>query len=335
MRSKINLFLIMIIALLPFLAGCGSKAGTSSDPLKPITLKYWRVWDEEDAFRTVFDKYKAIHPNVKIEYRKLRYDEYEQALLEAFATGRGPDIISIENSWIRKYNENGLIAPMPATIRHSYPVASGKVKKKIAYEIQTRNTLPLNQLRSKFVDVVYSDVVIGSKSSKTAQYSESIYGLPLYLDTLGMFYNKDLFNNAGISSPPEFWDKDFQQTVKKLTKQNSKGQIIQSGIAMGGSMNIDRSSDILSLLMMQNGTEMMNEGGQITFHLVPDIYKEKRYYPGIEALRFYTDFANPAKDVYCWNDSMENALDLFAQNKVGMFFGYSYNLPQIKAKARK
>jgi ABC-type glycerol-3-phosphate transport system substrate-binding protein len=86
---------------------------------------------------------------------------------------------------------------------------------------------------------------------------------------------------------------------------------------------------------MQNGTEMMNDGGQVTMHLSPEIYKDRRYYPGIEARRFYTDFANPAKDVYCWNETMESALDLFSQNRVGIMFGYSYSLPLIKEKAPK
>ena len=51
--------------------------------------------------------------------------------------------------------------------------------------------------------------------------------------------------------------KIFQQNVKKLTKQNNKGQIIQSGVSLGGAYNIERSPDILSVLMMQNGTVMM------------------------------------------------------------------------------
>jgi multiple sugar transport system substrate-binding protein len=150
-----------------------------------------------------------------------------------------------------------------------------------------------------------------------------------------MFYNKDLFNNAGITSPPPYWNREFQQNVKKLTKQNNKGEIVQSGVALGGSDNIERATDILSVLMMQNGTEMMNDSGRVTFHLRPEKFGDRNYNPGLDALRFYSDFANPAKEVYSWNKSLDNSLDLFTQNKLAMMFGYSYMLPTIKAEAPK
>jgi ABC-type glycerol-3-phosphate transport system substrate-binding protein len=161
----------------------------------------------------------------------------------------------------------------------------------------------------------------------------AIYGLPLYVDTLAMFYNPDLLNNAGITEAPKYWNKQFQQAVKKLSKQNNKGNLIQSGVAMGGAENIEKSADILALLMMQNGS-LMTEGETVMFHSIPP-GSEKKYNPGLEALRFYTDFSNPAKEVYCWNSNLGNSLDLFAQGNLAMMFGYAYHLPIIKALAPK
>jgi multiple sugar transport system substrate-binding protein len=152
---------------------------------------------------------------------------------------------------------------------------------------------------------------------------------------MALYYNKDLFNNAGIAEPPAFWDNTFQQYVKKLTKQDTKGQIIQAGVGMGGSTNIERSADILAMLMMQNGAVMIDDSGQVTFNSVPPGYATQNYVPGLEALRFYTDFANPAKEVYSWNKDLDNSLNMFTQNKLAMMFAYSYDLPIIKAAAPK
>jgi ABC-type glycerol-3-phosphate transport system substrate-binding protein len=66
-----------------------------------------------------------------------------------------------------------------------------------------------------------------------------------------MYYNQSLFDQAGIVNVPKYWNAEFQQTIKKLTKQDSKGNITQSGVALGASTNIERYSDILSVLMMQ------------------------------------------------------------------------------------
>lgn len=303
--------------------------------MQPITLNYWRVYDGPDVFSPIIASYNAVHPYITINYKKLRYDEYEQALLEAFATDRGPDVFSIHNTWIGKYKSKDLITPLPAQITMAYPVTKGAIKKEIVPELRTIKSLSSRDIENKFVDVVYDDVVYRNEDEKTKQVCYDIYGLPLSVDTLAMFYNKDLLNNAGITSPSEYWNRKFQQDVKKLTKQDVKGNIIQSGVSLGGSTNIERFSDILAVLMMQNGTEMIDDSGRVAFHTIPESFKDKSYNPGLEAVRFYTDFANPGKEVFSWNDNLDNSVNLFADGKLAMLFAYSYQLPVVKAKNPK
>lgn len=335
MRKKIIGYFLIFSFLVTSGFGCKAVDVSVQQKMKPITLNYWRVFDGQDDFQQIIANYQALHPFVTINYKKLRYDEYEQALLEAFATDRGPDIFSIHNTWVRKYQSKNLIEAMPATITMAYPVVKGAIKKETTSEIRTTKSLTLKEIKNNFVDVVYDDVVIPVKEPNSNTLTEKVYGLPYSIDTLALFYNKDLFNNAGITAPPSYWNREFQQDVKNLTKQNNKGEIVQSGVALGGSENIERSTDILSVLMMQDGAEMMNESGQVTFHLQPQGYEDRNYTPGLDALRFYTDFANPAKEVYSWNKQLENSTKLFAQNKLAMMFGYSYMLPTIRSEAPK
>lgn len=301
--------------------------------MKPITLTYWRVYDGPDAFEEILSAYKKLHPFITINYRKLRYSEYENELLNALAEDRGPDIFSIHNTWTKKYLNK--ITPLPPTITMAYPVTRGAIKKEVITELKTTKSLNLNDLKNNFIDAVNQDAVNLSFNESSRQYEKKIYGLPLSVDTLAMYYNKDLFNNAGIAEPPVYWNNEFQEDVKKMTKQNDKGEIIQSGAGLGGADNIERYSDILSILMMQNGSAMMNEAGQALFNRIPETAKDQKYNPGLEALRFYSDFANPAKEVYAWNKKLDNSLNLFAQGKLAIMFGYSYHLPIIKAQAPK
>jgi multiple sugar transport system substrate-binding protein len=145
---------------------------------------------------------------------------------------------------------------MPETISIVYPVIQGTIKKETIPELRTTKSLSLKELKDNFVDVVSYDVILEDGK---------VYGLPLSVDTLAMFYNKDLFNNAGISQTPQYWNKEFLQDVKKLTKQDPKKGIIQAGAALGGSTNINRFSDILSVLMMQNGSIMMTGGSAFLY----------------------------------------------------------------------
>lgn len=323
MYKKITALSLLLVFLLTAGFGCKATDSKTKAAMTPITLTYWRVFDDTDAFQEIIAKYRELHPYITIQYRKLRYEEYENELINALAEDRGPDIFSVHNTWMKEYETK--IVPMPATITMAYPVITGKLKKEVTSELRTYNSPTLKQIRDSFVDAVSYDVI-----SNDGQ----VYGLPLSVDTLAMFYNKDLFNNAGISQVPQYWNREFLQDVKKLTKQDPTKDLVQAGVGLGGSANISRFSDILSLLMMQNGAIMM-DNGQVLFDKIPPASQSNNYNPGIEALRFYTDFANAGKESYSWNNTLPNSLDMFISGKLAMYFGYSYDLPTIKTQAPK
>lgn len=323
MFKKLTILSLLAIFILGSGFGCKTPDAKTQAAMTPITLTYWRVFDDSDAFSEIITKYRALHPHITIEYRKLRYEEYEKALLNALAEDRGPDIFSIHNTWIKEYESK--INPMPATITMPYSIISGTLKKETTIELRTTNSPTLKDIKDRFVDAVGYDVISDNGE---------VYGLPLSVDTLAMFYNKDLFNNAGISQAPPYWNKEFLQDIKKLTKQDAKKELTQSGVALGGASNINRFSDILSVLMMQNGAIMM-DGNQVLFNLVPPASKDTGYNPGLEALRFYTDFSNSGKESYAWNSTLPNSLEMFISGKLAIYFGYSFDLPTIKTQAPK
>lgn len=333
MKTKIIVLLLIFSFVLTSGFGCKLVDNKTQEAMKPITLDYWRVWDGQDAFEEILGAYKKLHPNITINYRKLRYDEYQSELLNALAEDRGPDIFSIHNTWLKKYHSK--ITPLPGSITMAYPVTRGAIKKEVVPELKTSKSLSPKDIKNNFVDAVYRDVVSLKFNEKTGKYEEKILGLPLFVDTLALYYNQDLFNNSGIAEPPVFWNSEFQEDVKRTTKQSSQGEVIQSGVALGGSNNIERYSDILSILMMQNGSVMADESGTVMFDRIPETFKDQKYNPGLEALRFYADFANPGKEVYSWNKNLPNSLTMFAQGKLAMMFGYSYHLAAIKAQAPK
>ncbi|MFH1890474.1 MAG: hypothetical protein ABIJ91_02835 [Candidatus Kuenenbacteria bacterium] len=323
-NQKFKLTITALIAILLLTSGFGCKQGNLAavnDLKKPITLKYWRVFDSSDSFSEIIGDYKYLHPNVNIEYRKLRYDEYEKALIEAWAEDRGPDIFAIHNTWVGEYESK--ILPMPETIKLPYVVSRNK-KTEAIEEADYKQVKALNpiDIRNNFAETVYQDVVRNAK----------IFGLPLSVDTLALFYNRTMFDNGQIAKIPNTW-VEVKEAVRRLTLQNDQGEIVQSGIALGTNNNINRYSDVLSLLMMQNGTEMVDESGRMAIFDQPSSFStDKNYRPGQEATRFYTDFAMPAKEVYSWNEDMPEASQAFISERLAMMLGYSYQLPLIKTQ---
>ncbi len=288
--------------------------------LKPVDLVYWQVWDAQNDFSELIAKYKAIHPNITISVVKLRYEEYEKRILESFAQLEPPDIISLHYGWLQKYAKKEFIQAMPekTTMAYQYEKTTLGIKKEVLTELRTNPTLTPTKLKDDFLGTVANDVVIGNK----------IYGVPLSLDSMVLFYNRDLLNKAHVPLPPTNW-QEFQEAVKKTTFFDEKKNIVQAGAALGTADNIRRSADILTLLMRQNGATIIS-GNTTLFSKT----LAKEYNPGIEALKFYTDFANPRKEVYTWNNEMPDSLKAFADGKLAMYFGYAYDIPFIKAYSK-
>lgn len=312
----------LLIVLILTGQGCGGSSTAQTLATTPVTLTVWRVFDDDSTFTQIMNNYRALHPNVSFDYRELRYDEYQDELIRAFAEGEGPDIFSLHNTWIGAYES--LIQPMPDSLTIPYSETRGTIKKETVYTVQEEPTLSQRALKNSYVDVVVADVLRSYKPNARAQAEDRIFGLPMGMDSLALFYNRDLLNAASIPEPPGTWTQ-FQEQVSQLTQINANDTIIQAGAAIGTSENIERSFDILSILMMQNGTQMTDSRGRATF-----AQETEAGFLGGEATRFYTDFANPLKAVYTWNEDMPDSFDAFTSGNTAFFFGYSYHYPFIQ-----
>ena len=325
-----SLGILCLLGAILLFAGFGCKGVSKEveEASKPFVLRYWRVFDDADVMTPIFARYRTLHPNIRIEYRKFRFDEYEKELLNAIAEDRGPDILSLHNTWMNRWQPR--LLPVPPVMNIPYLEIKGSLKKE---EIMVMKQIPgitIRQLANQFVHAVSDDVIIPTEQADPRlPYIPRIYGLPLYVDNMALYYNRDLLNAAGIAEPAKYW-QDFQDHVKIITRLDEVGTIINSAAAIGTTDNIDRSSDLLALLMMQNGAPMTSEEGVVTFDRYPPELAGRASPPGAEALIFYTDFANPTKEVYTWNDKMPNSLDAFVNEQTVYFFGYSYHLPAIR-----
>lgn len=320
-----KLFILSLVAIFLITSGIGCRGASKKieERAKPVNLVYWRTQDDQGAFGAIIQGFQSLYPYVSITYRVIREQEYEQELLEAWAEDRGPDIFSIPNTWLGKYQSKLLPLEMGSEIIMIKQTITGTIKKELKLVEERKKAPGLRQLQETFVETVPKDVIIDN----------NIYGLPLSLDILSLFYNRDMLNSAGIVSPPQTWE-EFALDVSALTLQDRYGEFIQSGAAFGTPDNISYVTDILSLLMLQNGTIMTNEtGDKATFHQsLPD---DRGYFPAQEALKFYLGFSQPGTEIYTWNNEMESSLDAFIAGKVGFIFGYSDFLDKIKTLAPK
>jgi len=315
---------ILIVLLLP-LAGFGCK-GISAEQAaatKPVTLEFWTVYDDVDALQALIDKYKADRPYLTVNLKQLRSDEFDSRLVNALAEDQGPDIISIQNKAVPYYQTK--LASMPASVKDTtVSVTKNAIGgTDTAVNINTQVLPAPLDVNREYVQAVGKDVILDGK----------VYGLPLSLDNLALYYNKDLLDKAGIPEVPQTW-QDFQAAVKKLTKfDKATGKIIQSGAALGTGNNIPGFDDLLYVLFRQSGLSFVSTNGYTAFNIVPSSGVGANGTPAMSVMDFFTDFSNPLRDTYTWNESMGNALDEFVNGELAFYFGYSFDYPTIKARA--
>lgn len=302
------------LAVLLLTAGFGCKGLSSSQQqaTTPVTLEYWTVFDDVDAIRAQINSYRGLRQYINVNVRQFRPEDLYPRLIEALAEDHGPDIISVQNRDLGKFLSK--LAPMPDSVPDTTVlVETGKFSTTVTVNTQTQPLVNSAQLDNEYVQVVKDDVLRGGK----------IYGLPLSIDMMAVYYNKDLLDRAGIAQPPTNWD-EFQQDVKKITKYDKKsGKITQSGAAFGTGANVIGSDDLLYILYQQSNLSFVGSAGQAQFNQGA----------AADVMNFYTDYANPARDTYTWSADQGDALDAFVNGKVAFFFGYSYHYPVIKARA--
>lgn len=219
---------------------------------------------------------------------------FENDLVNALAKGEGPDLVMFPNNLIVKQGDK--LMPIPY---ESYPERTFKETFAEAGEI----------------------FLTGN----------GVLALPIYADPLVMYWNRDIFTNAGLVTYPKTWT-DFLNLSDKLTKKDSKGNVFQSAVAMGSYKNVSNAKDILATLFLQVGDNIISRKLSTADGVISSFDSVLGNKSGATeaALNFFVEFSNPAKSAYSWNPSLPNSKNFFGEGKLAVYFGKASEYNGIK-----
>jgi multiple sugar transport system substrate-binding protein len=148
-----------------------------TDVPEPVTITFWHAYNEvspenEMLVETLIPMFEAEHPNIKVESLPVPYGEFRQKLLTSMAGGVAPNLIRADIIWVPELAELGALAP-------------------------------LDEIMPDF-DEYKAKVFPGPLS--TNLWNGHYYGLPLDTNTRVWFWNKEMYEAAGIAGPPETID---------------------------------------------------------------------------------------------------------------------------------
>ncbi|WP_315066749.1 sugar ABC transporter substrate-binding protein [uncultured Clostridium sp.] len=198
MKKKIVSLILASVMAVTGLIGCGgtktastSGQDASSGSSKDVHITY-ALWDSNQAkgIRTMADEFETKNPGIKIDLQVVGWDNY-WTMLEAAATGGSlPDTFWMHSNETYRYESNGMLMDLTDRINKSS-------------EVKLSNY-------PEGLDKIYN---LNNKQ----------YAIPKDYDTIGLWYNKTMFDKAGISYPDETWNWDkLYEAAKKLTTGDGK-----------------------------------------------------------------------------------------------------------------
>ncbi|MCM1947947.1 extracellular solute-binding protein [Streptomyces hydrogenans] len=181
----------LVAALGVTLAACGgsdsgSDGGSKSSGELSGTVTWWdtsTVGSEDKVFKKVAEDFTKKHPKVTVKYVNVPFGEAQNKFKNAAQAGAGaPDVIRSEVAWTPDFANLGYLAPLDGTA---------------ALKDQ-----------GDFLE----------QAAASTKYNGKTYAVPQVIDSMGVFYNKKIFKEAGVEVPKSIAElKTVSATIKEKT----------------------------------------------------------------------------------------------------------------------
>lgn len=234
---KASPFQIVVIAIFCIALVGGvvvlSLSKSKSSGVNSVPVVVWGTLSN-DLFNAAVAGITEGSSGYKIVYEQKLPESFDHDLIEALASGIGPDVILLPQDLIARYRD------------------------KIA--LLSYDTLPIRNFKDTFIQEaeLYLD-------------DNGIIALPFSVNPLVMYWNRDMLTNIGEALPPQTWDQ-FITLSPKLSVKDKNLNILKSAVSLGGYRNITNALEIISTLLMQAGNPItLYSGGSVTTALTASV----------------------------------------------------------------
>lgn len=265
-----------VTALATVVAGCGGGTSTSGDggADKPKELVYWAsnqgpsIEADKKILTPRLKKFEQ-ETGIKVKLEVVPWSDLLNRILAATTSGQGPDVLNIGNTWSSSLQATGALLPWD---KKNFDKIGG---------------------RDRFVD---------SAVGSTGAEDQDPAAVPLYSLAYALYYNKAMFEEAGIDKPPATWDE--MVTVGKKLSKDGKWALGAEG------SNLSNNIHQVFVLGQQHGADFFDAEGK------PDFTSDG----AVAAVKQYVDFmakdkiTAPGNAEYAQNQSLQD----FAKGKTAM-----------------
>lgn len=205
-RKRLLTYAVMLAVLV--LAGACAPVGPSAAPPDGVggaTTISWALWgspEEVATHQAVADAFMAEHPEIRVEIISYPWNDYFTAMQTAWASGDPAAIPDVLFLWpTPRYAADGVLENLDPYIEQA------------GYDLSD-----------------YWPALLES-----AMFEGSVYGFPRDISVEVLYYNKDIFDEVGISYPDDSWTwDDLLTAAEALTQVEATGQVTRYALGMEG-----------------------------------------------------------------------------------------------------
>ncbi|MEY3783985.1 MAG: hypothetical protein RLZZ230_307 [Candidatus Parcubacteria bacterium] len=159
--------------------------------------------------------------------------------------------------------------------------------------------------------------------------SDGLYGYPVAVDPIMMYWNKDILTTEGFLEPPKTWESLVNTMFPALIQRDFDRTIKRSVVAMGEYDNVRNSFGVLSALLLQGGTKGVIDTGK-NYSMQLAVSELGSSDPLRAAANFYTNFSKSNNTLYSWNRSLPEDRQQFIAGDLAFYFGYASEAKDIE-----
>ena len=224
---KNMLILAILVALLAMpVFGGGSKesAAPETNEKGQVVVTVWSGYPDNQAWLDwVTAEFEKENPDIDMQVTTFPISDFETKVAASIPAGSCADIITINPSYVYAYNSGGRFAKVPQDLQDL--VRSG----------------------------IYDEAVVQESS-----YEGEVVAVPHMLSNAAWFYNKDYFEEAGITDVPTSME-EVLDAASKLVKYNEDGSVARSGISLRLTGAASGTAEKWWVLLMQYGGKLLEE----------------------------------------------------------------------------
>ncbi len=275
--------LVLTLAFAPVFAA-GQAESAQEGPVTIKVANYALLESGYEPFwKSVKSGFEEANPDITIEWVTAPYGEIVNQVVNMAGGGNKVDVIFGEIDWVPGLVDTGLAAPI-------------------------EDILP-----EAFINDFYPDVL------KSFEVDGTPYGIPLYVSPYVLYYNKDLFKQAGLdpNKPPKTYDEMLGYAEKLSKLKDKNGNKVYAFGQTTASVPVSGAS--LSAMIFNFGGEVLDANGKLSVD-------NQGFRQAIEMVQLLDEKGyNPQ------NAKLKDLRNLFALGQLAMYYDQSWGFNGIKS----